>query len=306
MNRKLLSTFVLIGIFLIITISGSVYAYYFQAKKIKGKEKELKNLKVNAENTEELKLQLADLKSRAAELDSILSLRKFIIPENIKQAKFFGFIDKATKNFSELSHVDLEYVGPGDVKDFKSYKYNVKGTAEFNDLFKLVYSIEQSKELKKITRANMKNFVQVDDKGFPHYLVNYNLEVVVYYADNDQFASSEYRENKLKANSLYNIFYPLIRDEIPPNDKNLLDVQTGQLLALIPDGAYLTDASGKTYLLWEGDEVYLGYLTKIDYDNNEVKFILNKGGIIEKTTLKLDNKSEKKDNKLKSNKLTSK
>jgi hypothetical protein len=32
----------------------------------------------------------------------------------------------------------------------------------------------------------------------------------------------------------------------------------------------------------------LGYLTKIDYDNNTVDFILNKGGIIEKVTLELE------------------
>jgi hypothetical protein len=298
MNRKIVSTLALVGIFFVIVISGSVYAYYFQAKEIEGKEKELKDLKVNAENTEELEMQLADLKNRASELDSILALRKFIIPVDIKQSNFFRFVDIATRNFSDLSHVDLEYTGLGDVKDFKSYKYTVKGTAEFNDLFRLVYAIEQSKELKKITKGSFKNFVEVDEEGFPHYLVGYNLEVIVYYADNDQFASSEYKENKLKANSLYNIFYPLIRDEIPPNNRNLLDVQSGQLLALIPDGAYITDASGKTHLLWEGDEVYLGYLTKIDYDKNEVKFILNKGGIIEKITLKLENKLAENDNKL--------
>ncbi len=298
MNRKIVSTLALVGIFFVIAIGGSVYAYYFQAKEIEQKEKELKDLKVNAENTEELEMQLADLKSRASELDSILALRKFIIPENIRQSNFFKFVDATTRNFSDLSHVDIEYVGPGDVKDFKSYKYNIKGTAEFNDLFKLVYAIEQSKELKKINKGSLKNFVEVDDEGFPHYLVSFNLEAIVYYADNDQFASSEYKENRLKANSLYNIFYPLIRDEIPPNNKKLLDVQTGQLLALVPDGAYLTDASGKTQLLWEGDEVYLGYLTKIDYDKNEVKFILNKGGIIEKITLKLDNKLAENENKL--------
>jgi len=298
MNRKLLSTFILIGIFFAIAIGGSVYAYYFQDKEIEQKEKELKDLKVNAENTEELEMQLADLKNRASELDSILALRKFIIPENISQSKFFRFIDKTTRKFSDLTHVNLEYLGEGNVKDFKSYKYALNGTAEFNDLFKMIYAIEQSKELKKITKGNLKNYVEVDKKGFPHYLVNYNLEVVVYYADNDKFASSEYKENRLKTNSLYNIFYPLIRDEIPPNDKNLLDVQTGQLLALVPDGAYLTDASGKTQLLWEGDEVYLGYLTKIDYDKNEVKFILNKGGIIEKVTLQLENKLSENENKL--------
>ena len=91
-------------------------------------------------------------------------------------------------------------------------------------------------------------------------------------------------------------FYPLIRNEIPPNIDDLLDVQAAQLLALIPEGAFIADSKGVTYLLWEGDQVYLGYLTEIDYDKNEVHFVLNKGGIIEKVTLELDKiDSEKKE-----------
>ena len=44
--------------------------------------------------------------------------------------------------------------------------------------------------------------------------------------------------------------------------------------------------------------VYLGYLTKIDYDNKLVHFIINKGGVIDKVDLQLqkeeDNKNKKK------------
>ena len=68
----------------------------------------------------------------------------------------------------------------------------------------------------------------------------------------------------------------------------MLFVQNAVLLALIPDGAFLADASGNTFLLWEGDKVYLGYLTNIDYQKSEVSFVLNKGGIIETKTLTLE------------------
>ena len=73
----------------------------------------------------------------------------------------------------------------------------------------------------------------------------------------------------------------------------MLDVQAADLLAIIPEGAFLSNSSGTTYLLWEGDKVYLGYLTEIDYDKNVVHFVLNKGGIIEKITLSLDKKENK-------------
>jgi len=288
MNRKTVSTLLLLAILVIIAITGGIYTYYFQASDIEENEKELKSLEIDAQNTEELQLQLNDLKNRVVELDSILALRKYIIPINLSQSDFFKFVNGVSAQFSEYSHVNVEYEGNGDPGDFFSYLYRIKGTAEFSDLFKLVYSIEQSKELKKVLLGDLNNFVEVDKDGLPHYLVTYNFDVMVYYSDDDTYASAQYKENSLKSNSLYNIFFPLIRDEIPPNIDNLLDVQTAQLLALIPDGAYVADASGKTHLLWEGDEVYLGYLTKIDYSSNEVKFVLNKGGVIEKVTLKLE------------------
>lgn len=37
----------------------------------------------------------------------------------------------------------------------------------------------------------------------------------------------------------------------------------------------------------------MGYLTKIDYDNNKVNFIINKGGIIEKVSLSLEKEKQK-------------
>ncbi len=298
MNRKTVSTLLLFVIFLVIAISGSAYTYYFQADKIETNEKTIGELKINAQNTEELELQLVDLKLKVIEMDSILGLRKYVIPTNITQSKFFRFVSDVSSSFSEHSHVNLEYVGPTEQGSFSGYSYVLKGTAEFSDLFKLVYSIEQSKELKKISKGNLTNFVEVDEDGYPHYLVNYTFEALVYFSDNDMFNSTSYTENKLNTNPLYNIFYPLIREAIPPNVDGLLDVQTAQLLALIPDGAYLSDASGNTHLLWEGDPVYLGYLTKIDYSKNEVKFILNKGGIIEKINLSIDHKNNENDKKL--------
>lgn len=291
MNRKTFSTVLLLIILAIISIVGSVYIFYFQANDIDKNEGKLKKLNTNAQNTEELQSQLDQLLVKVGELDSILALRKYVIPVSLSQAEFFKFINDVSENFGEYSHVDIEYKGAGEKTNFNSYKYLLKGTADFNDLYKMVYAIEQSKQLKKVLKGNLKNFVEVDEEEFPHYLVTYTLDVLVYYSDNDNYASSQYKENRLTSNPLYNIFYPLIRDEIPPNSKDLLDVQTAQLLALIPDGAYVSDATGNTKLLWEGDEVYLGYLTKIDFEKNEVKFVLNKGGVIEKITLQLEQKT---------------
>jgi len=287
MNAKTKNTIILFIIFILIVIGGGVFSFVYQGGKIEERQAKVNELKMYELDTEQLLAQLNSLKVRVVQLDSILALRKYNIPVRLPQSSFFDFVNSVSLNFSPLSYVNIEYVDMRTEQYFSYYRYNLNGTAQFNDLYKLIYAIEQSKHIKKVTKTNLNNFIRVDDDGVPHFLVNYTLEVAVYFADNDRFTAADSKENRLVPNPLYDIFYPLIRNEIPPNLDKLLDVQVAQLLALIPDGAYLADAAGNTFLLWEGDPVYLGYLTEIDYNSNKVHFILNKGGIIERVTLAL-------------------
>jgi len=292
MNRKLKNTLILISLLLIIIVAGSLFTFLSQKSDISERKKKLNDLNVNAYNTEDLVDQLNTLKNRVIELDSILALRKFNIPVDLHQSEFYNFVNKVSFNFSPKSFVNIEYRDITLEEHYKYYTYKLSGTAYFNDVYKLIFAIEQSKELKKVTSLSFNNLVNVDEDGIPGYFVNYTIDCSIYFSDNDQFASSVSKENRLTPNSLYDIFYPLIRIDIPPNVDDLLDVQSAELLALIPEGAFITDSKGTSHLLWEGDKVYLGYLTEIDYDENIVQFVLNKGGIIEKITLGLE-KNEK-------------
>jgi len=293
MDRKLKNTLILLVIFLVLIALASVYLFIIQKGKIEDRQKRIQELSLNSYNTEELLEQLNALKKRVAQLDSILAIRKYNIPVQTPQSKFYDFVNDISYYFQPESYVNIEYVEAIEGKEYHSYTYKVTGTTYFDEFYYLVYAIEQSKELKKISSCTIDNFVFVEQSGIPHYQVGFNLTVKVFFSSSDRFVSSNFRENQLRPNTIYDIFYPLIRNEIPPNTDGLLDVQTAQLLALIPDGAFLSDAKGNTYLLWEGDKVYLGYLTAIDFEKNQVDFILNKGGLIEKINLTLQKEINK-------------
>ncbi len=293
MDRKLKNTIILLVIFIVLLIGGGVFSFVFQKGQIEERTKKIAELNLSAYDTDDLLFQLNSLKKRVAELDSILALRKYNIPALLDQSRFYDFINQVTFSFSNESYVNVEYENLVTEENYSFYAFKLSGNATFNEFFSLVYAIEQSKELKKVMRCSIDNMVQVDKDGTPVYKVNFTMLAAVYFSDSDRFTTSKFKENPLTPNPLYDIFYPLIRNEIPPNADNLLDVQSAQLLALIPDGAFLADSKGGTYLLWEGDQVYLGYLTEIDYKLNEVRFILNKGGIIERVTLQLEKEKTK-------------
>ncbi|GJQ62821.1 MAG: hypothetical protein SCALA702_18740 [Melioribacteraceae bacterium] len=294
MDRKVKNTLLLFGLFVLISVAGGIFAYIFQENSIAEKQKVLLNIKQTALDTRQLQKQLEVYRMRAGEIDSLLNLRKYNIPESLEQADFFDFVTNISGYFSLHSFVNMKFEKIVAEQYYNYYHFKLSGTSTFNDLYKLLYAIEFSKELKKITSFETSNFLKVDDDGVPYFLTNFSMDVYVYFADNNRFTVVNTRENDLRASYLYDVFYPLIRNEIPPNTDGLLDVQTAELLALIPDGAYLSDHSGNTFLLWEGDRVYLGYLTQINFKENSVKFILNKGGIIETTELGLDNRDSGK------------
>lgn len=288
MNSKVKNTIIVLVIFIGILLSAGVYNFVIQKSKIKQKEKRIKDLKLYQLDTDALNQQLAFMKKRVAELDSVLANRKYNIPYKLSQASFFDFVNQVSYDFSNESYVNIEFEDLKKTDNFNIYTFTISGIAEYGDLNRLIYAIEESKELKKISGVELTNNIKVDKDGTPHFLVTYKFTTQVYSSDGDRFSIKNIKENSLTPNPAYDFFYPLIRNEIPPNKDQLLDVQSAHLLALIPDGAFLSDASGNTYLLWEGDQVYLGYLTNINYQKNEVNFVLNKGGIIENVTLELE------------------
>lgn len=294
MNKKLRSTLGLLALLIIILVIGGVYLFVFQRGAINERQEKLAELNANVYDPEELNARYLALEKRSAELDSILSARKFNIPQNVQSIKFYNFVNNIVTNFSQYTQVNVEYLDQVKDKEFFVHQYKLSGSGYFNEVYSMIYAIEQSKELKKVSQLNLGNLIRTDKEGVPLFLVSFDMTAQIYYSADSRFAAVAMMENQLTTGPLYDAFYPLIRNEIPPNVDNLLDVQGAKLLALIPEGAFVADTKGNTYLVWEGEQVYLGYLTKIDYDNNTVSFILNKGGIIEKVTLELDKYTSKK------------
>ena len=294
MNRKLKNTLGLIGLMVLILLAGGIYIFVFQRGKLNENKSKLRTLESVNYNTNQLNGLLQDLEKKAATLDSVLAARKFNIPQNLSSIKFYSFINVISAGFSPNTQIDVEFIDQKKDKQFSYFDYKITGNGPYNDIYKLIYAIEQSKELKKIKTLTLTNQISTNKEGTPNFVVNFAANVDIFFSMDNRFTTNIFAENNLFTELKRDAFYPLIRTQIPPNVDELLDVQGAKLLALIPEGAFLADTRGNTYLLWEGEQVYLGYLTKIDYEHYSVGFILNKGGIIEKVELRIDKEVNKK------------
>jgi hypothetical protein len=113
------------------------------------------------------------------------------------------------------------------------------------------------------------------------------MEIHALYADVKDLPPIKKTLADVKVEEVKNPFVPYVYRELPPNTRGLLEVERADLKAIIPGRAFVADHTGKIHVLKEGDEVYLGYVTKIDVEKNQVEFTLNKAGIVEKFVLKL-------------------
>lgn len=292
MKKRNKSLILLIVVFVLITAAGSIYTLGIQQKDLDIKDQKLVKLRANYSSLETLQVQLKKAEEKVAVVDSLLFSGKFTIPQNLSQSNFFNFIDSYSGDYSLYTFTNTAYISKGLENGFNFYLYKVTGNGTFDKVYNLIYAIEHSKELKKIESADVTGTTSVDDKGVPHYLIKFDMEVKVYYSSSDRYAEVNYTENDLRTGNQYDAFYPLVRNEIRPNVNNLPDIQGATLISLVPQGAFITDSKGNTLLLRKGDPVYLGYLTDIDYENESVTFVLNKGGILEYQTLKIGKKNQ--------------
>lgn len=289
-NKNLI---ILLAILIIAILAGSIYAFAFQRKEISKQKQMLTVLRKSYSNTEALKSQLKEIEKSEGEMDAMLASYPVNIPNSIPEEKFYDFINRYSQEYFVYTGASVEFKEKKSENGINYYVYKVYGTGRFTDVYNLIYAIEHSRELKKIESAEVKANTVVNSAGIPKYLASFNFLVDVYFADNDLFIPSNYVENNLEREAIYNAFYPLIRNEIPANTEDLPDIQNASLISLVPQGAFIKVNQGDTFLMEKGDPVYLGVLTDIDYTAGTATFTLNKGGLIEEVVLQLGNKKNR-------------
>jgi hypothetical protein len=235
----------------------------------------------------------SELKSdeeKLAEMKSKYVKRFKVIPTNDTTALTYAYLNRIMEA-SGFVKFDMLYQG---AKPFNQYGYNVynlKGETDYQNLFKFIWYLEHAKLLYKVENLTLSGHeVRDETQEKPQLIVPFTMDIDAYYSSAAGISSEKsgqdptlYRTVGVGANFLK----PLISSEPPANVRGLVDVERSDLRAVMSDKVFIVDQDGKGHMLRVGDEVYLGYLTKIDPSKNEAEFTLNKGGIIDRQVLKV-------------------
>ncbi len=235
----------------------------------------------------------SELKSAQEKLTGMKSkyVKRFkVIPSNDTTALTYAYLNRIM-DASGFVKFDMLYQG---AKSFDQYGYNVynlKGETSYDDLFKFIWYLEHAKLLYKVEDLTLSGH-EVRDQTLekPKTIVPFTMELHAYYSSAAGVSSESSGEDPTLYKTVsvgLNFLKPLISSEPPANLRGLVDVERSDLRAVMADKVFIVDENGKGHILRVGDEVYLGYLTKIDASKNEAEFTLNKGGIIDRQVLKV-------------------
>jgi len=277
-----------LGILFFVILGVGTYIRAFNLpRKAKTIEKQVKQINEELENTPNLVNQFNDLSVLLTDTQKRWENRNKDIPPVDITSQSYAYFSRLI-DLSGYVKLDMVYNGVQSRGNYGFNVYNLKGEAPFDNFYRFIWYLENDRKLYKIQSISLKGIeVAPTEKEEGKVLVTFDMVVHAYFSSVAELSSS-LGERSITPNTLnVDPFTPVISSGIPPNTRDLVEIERSDLKAVITGKAYVLDQNNTIRTLQEGDEIYLGYLTKIDPEGGRIEGTLNKGGIIEKVELKI-------------------
>lgn len=237
---------------------------------------------------EEIKEQLKIVQNQIDENELKLSSLDKQIVSDITSAESYEYFNEILRKVGSLEF-NLRYSGNRDAANYGYHIYKLSGEGGFREIHQFIHYLEKGPKLYKVRSVTLRG---VESSGARtssgDMVLPFDLEVWAYYASVENIPLIQRTLADVPSARIGDPFRPLIKRRLPPNTRGLLEVERGELKAIVPGKALIADYKGNIVALKEGDEVYLGYLTRIQPDQGTVEFSLNKGGVARSFTLRID------------------
>ena len=160
--------------------------------------------------------------------------------------------------------------------------YKLTGVAEFPNIFRFIWLLENGRRLYKISSVTLHGEEQTKaTEEFPTIAVHYEMELNAFFTSETSLGKPVMKPDSVPQPITSNPFLPDVLKLQPQNVRNLLDVASINVKAVASGKALVMDQTGRLITLQVGDEVYLGKMTATHPQEGTVDFTLNNGGIVE-------------------------
>lgn len=161
-------------------------------------------------------------------------------------------------------------------------RFNIDGVSDYRQLRDFIYTVEHSSPTVRITDLQLRPTSNQDNL----HEVGFRMNLTAYYNRGGRNVIPHYAE-QIRGELPHNPFFPLIHG-IAPNANNMIEPERSRLQAIADQAIFLYDQGNQLRRVGIRDRVHLGYLESISAERREATFLLNKGGIIERVTLRIE------------------
>jgi len=286
---KLRNTLILGVLWLIFTIAGLFWWAFWQPRQIKkiNKEtlavnKELEDLPGLTDEVQRLTSQYQDVKRR---YDS----RSKEIPQYDISSQTYGYMSRGIDEAGFLKF-DMKFMGTSEKMGWGYNAYQLTlGEAQFENLFKFVYFLENGRRLYKIAsmKLDQREAIDQETKDVTKWIA-FEMELHAYFVRNvPELSTSLAAKTLTMIPSPYDPFRNMITQtlstEVPQGEIN---ADIAEVKAVLPGKAFIS--FDKTLVVLHlGDKVWRGSVTRINPAESSVEFLLDEGGVLRRLTKKI-------------------
>lgn len=286
MSYGLRNTIILLVVLTTFIGGGWGYIYFFQQPKLENLEQNVNETRQELDQKQQKADQLPVLENQFKEARNFFNNYNKGLYPNSNEDNVYDFLDRVSTG-SAYTEFTFSFSDSTTYNQYGVISMQVTGQGYYRNFINFMRQIELSKPLNKVSGVTVNPINELDSYG----KVNYRFALESFYDRVKLLGETDLTITNNLLGSVYNPFYPGIRS-VKENEDNLVNVENSDLLALSSDKIFVLDQQGIMQRLSEGDEVYLGRLSSINIDEGTASFTLNKGGIVERVTLQVNNDDE--------------
>lgn len=299
MNPTRANILILTACWLVVVALGVWLTFFLQPAEMDALDQRARATEIKREETTALIAQQAETSELAADVEARWNARYKVVPTALRSPDVVGYLNDLTRDGFE--RFDLTIGGMYENNGYRAYQLEARGEASYASLYRLVWKLENNRRFYRIIRLDLNHMdlVQQDSQGRSRrdVVVGFSMTVEALFggaAGMSAEASSlpddlppAVPEGVMPSlRPVGNPFYPHVSESLPPNTFGRVDMESSDLVSIADGRAVFRDAQGYR-TLGEGDEVYLGRITRIDPRTSTVTARLNRGGIVDDVTVRL-------------------
>ncbi len=289
MTNKLRNTIVLFAVFLVFVVAGVGWWGWWQPRQLKKIEKEVQAISKELEDLPGLTDEVQRLTTQYQEVKRRYDSRSKEIPQFDISSQTYEYMSQGIDEAGFLKF-DMKFLGTSEKISwgYNAYKLDL-GEAQFENLFKFVYFLENGQRLYKISsmKLEQKEAIDPDTKDVTKWIA-FDMEIHAFFVRNiPELGTSLAAKSLTMIVSPYDPFQNMITQtlstEAPVGEVNadILEVK-----AVLPGKAFVL-ANNALIVLHLGDKVWRGNVTRVSPAESAVEFTLDEGGITRKLTKKI-------------------